>query len=260
MSDPVLYELDAAGVARITLNRPEALNAIGPEMFDGLVAAVDACEADRPGCVLLTGAGRAFCAGGDLKAFTEADDLSAMLLDVVARFHDAVLRLTRLDASVVAAVHGSAAGGGFSLACAADILVASASARFIVGYTAIGMTPDGGGTYALPRLVGLGRALDLALLNPALSAAEAAAAGIVSRVFPDDEFERETAKLAARLATGPTRTLAGTKRLLRESWHADLERQLEIERLMMAEMGATEDGREGIRAFVEKRTPRYTGR
>jgi 2-(1,2-epoxy-1,2-dihydrophenyl)acetyl-CoA isomerase len=260
VSDAVLYDLDAAGVARITLNRPAALNAIGPEMFDGLVGALDACRSDRVRCVLLTGAGRAFCAGGDLKMFAEADDLSAVLLDVVERFHVVILGLARLDAPVVAAVHGSAAGGGFSLACAADILVASASARFLVGYSAIGMSPDGGGTYVLPRLVGLGRALDLALLNPALTADEAAAAGIVSRVFPDESFEREAAELAARLAAGPTRTLAATKRLLRGSWHADLEQQLEAERLTMAELGGTEDGREGIRAFVEKRAPRYTGR
>lgn len=259
MNDAVLFELDD-GLARITLNRPETLNAIDFEIVEGLAAALATCESEAARCVLLTGSGRAFCAGGNLRFFASADDLPALFLDLIVRFHDAVLAIARLDAPVVVAVQGSAAGAGFSLACGADLVVAASSARFVVGYSAIGLTPDGGGSYFLPRLAGLGKALDIALLNPTLDAAEAAAAGIVSRVVPDEQLDQAALDLARGLAAGPTRALGATKRLLRASLDARIEEQLERERQSIAAMARTDDGAEGLSAFVEKRPPHFTGR
>lgn len=248
-------------VAHITLNRPQAANTLNVEMSMDLMRAALRCEEDRSvRAVLLSGAGSAFCAGGDLKGFhTHLDGLPAHIKEVVTYLHTALSHLTRMNTPVVTAVHGFAAGAGFSLACASDLVVAGESARFTVAYTRAGLTPDGSATHFLPRIVGLNRALDLALTNRMLSAREAMEWGIVSRVVPDAEVHAQAEALAAQLAAGPTRAFGNTKRLLRTGWTETLETQMAYEADSIAEMTRLADGREGVTAFVEKRAPHFTG-
>lgn len=248
------------GVATLTLARPEAGNAIDLTVARELHEVTLAWSVDPAvRAVLVQGEGPNFCVGGDLKAFAGRDDLPAHLTDVTTYFHAAIARLARLDAPVISAVQGSAAGGGFSLAIAADLVLAAASSRFVVAYTAIGLTPDGGGTWALPRLVGLRRALDLTLTNRRLSAEEAVAEGLATRVVADDALADEALALARALAAGPTGALGAAKRLLRDSSRHDLEHQLTLETESLAAAAGSADSAEGIAAFLAKRTPGYLG-
>lgn len=247
------------GVAKITLNRPDAYNAMNLAMVRELYDAIRRCD-DDPAvrAALLTGAGKAFCAGGDLRSFAaEDEEIGAHLKDVTTALHDAISRMARMDAPVIAAVNGVAAGGGMALACACDLIVASESARFTMAYTRAGLTPDGSSTFFLPRLVGLGRALDLALTNRMLSAAEAEAWGIVSRVVPDADLLPAAERLAAELATGATAALGGAKRLLIAGWNETLETQMAHESRRIARAAEGAEAREGIAAFLEKRAPRF---
>lgn len=249
------------GLALLTLRRPETSNAVHLELARDLhEATLDLASTPGVRAVLLRGEGKTFCAGGDLKSFVGRDDLPRYLRDITTYLHAALARLAELEAPVVAAVQGAAAGAGFSLACSCDLVLAARSARFVMAYTRIGMSPDGSGSWYLPRLVGLQRALDLALTNRMLSADEAAEWGIVSRVVEDDALEVESLALATQLAEGPTGALGRAKRLLRTSFDNALERQMEVEAQLLATSAASEDGREGIDAFLAKRTPRYTGR
>lgn len=248
-------------VAHITLNRPEAANTINDDLSRDLMRAAIRCEEDRSvRAVLLSGAGSAFCAGGDLKTFkAHLDGLPAHIKEVVTYLHGAISHLTRMDAPVVTAVHGFAAGAGLSLACLSDLVVAGESARFTMAYTRAGLTPDGSSTHFLPRVVGLNRALDMALTNRVLSAQEAMEWGIVSRVVPDAEVLEQAEALAKQLAAGPTRAFGNVKRLMRTGWTETLETQMAYEADSIAEMTRLADAREGITAFVEKRAPRFTG-
>lgn len=248
-------------VAHITLNRPQAANTLNVEMSMDLMRAALRCEEDRSvRAVLLSGAGSAFCAGGDLKGFhAHLDGLPAHIKEVVTYLHTALSHLTRMDAPVVTAAHGFAAGAGFSLACASDLVVAGESTRFTLAYTRAGLTPDGSATHFLPRIVGLNRALDLALTNRTLSAQEAMEWGIVSRVVPDAEVHAQAEALAKQLAAGPTRAFGNVKRLMRTGWTETLETQMAYEADSIAEMTRLADGREGITAFVEKRAPSFRG-
>lgn len=248
-------------VAHITLNRPQAANTLNVEMGMDLMRAALRCEEDRSvRSVLLSGSGAAFCAGGDLKAFhAHLDGLPAHIKEVVTYLHTALSHLTRMNAPVVTAVHGFAAGAGLSLACASDLVVAGESARFTMAYTRAGLTPDGSATHFLPRVVGLNRALDLALTNRTLSAREAMEWGIVSRVVPDAEVHAQAEELAKQLAAGPTRAFGNVKRLMRTGWTETLETQMAYEADSIAEMTRLADGREGVTAFVEKRAPHFTG-
>jgi 2-(1,2-epoxy-1,2-dihydrophenyl)acetyl-CoA isomerase len=248
------------GLATLTLARPDAGNAIDLTMAQELGEVTTAWATD-PGvrAVLLQAEGRSFCVGGDVKGFAGQADLPAHLTAIVTHLHAALLRLTRMPAPVVAAVQGSAAGGGLGIALAADLVLVGASARFVVAFTAVGLSPDSSSSWSLPRLVGLRRALDLALTNRPMSAEEAVAEGLASRVVADDELAAEARQLARTLADGPTGALGATKRLLRGSLQQDLEVQLELEAASLATAGGTADGREGIAAFVEKRPPRFTG-
>lgn len=248
-------------IARITLARPERGNALHLEMVRELVDVVSRV-ADDGGtrAVLLAGEGQNFCVGGDVKSFAERlDGLAAYLRPTATELHVAVSRLARLDLPVVAAVQGAAAGAGMSLACGADFVLAADSARFTMAYTKIGLSVDGGSSFYLSRIVGMRRAFELMVTNRVLAAEEAMALGIVTRVVPAASLEAEAESFAATLASGATRALRAVKRLLREGWTESLETQLERETSEIAEAGRSADALEGIRAFVERREPRFTG-
>ncbi len=244
-------------VARLALNRPDHGNAADLLLARELLQITTAMS-ENPSIrvVLLTGAGRNFCVGGDLKAFSEEADLGVHLAEVTSHLHSAVSLLARLDAPVIAAVQGSAAGAGMSIACGADLLLMASSARLVFAYSRVGLTPDGGGSWYLPRLVGMRRALDIALTNRVLSAQEALEWGVATRVVPDDQLSAEAEALALTLAGGPRAALADAKRLLRGSLGNDLETQLALESQALS-ANAGIDGREGIDAFLAKRAPRF---
>jgi 2-(1,2-epoxy-1,2-dihydrophenyl)acetyl-CoA isomerase len=256
----ISYEVDDAGVARLTLDRPDAGNGVNLELARELMEATTECSEDRNvRAVLVRGAGANFCVGGDLREFGTMDGrLPLHLKHVTTYLHAAIASLVRLDAPVVAAVQGSAAGAGFSLVCSCDLVVAAESARFLMAYTKVGLSPDGSGSWFLPRLVGTRRALELALTNRRLSAEEAHSWGVVNRVVADDRLGEEAELLVNQLAAGATAALADAKHLLHDSWDNQLETQLEHETLALAR-NAGKDGLEGIRAFLEKRAPRFTG-
>lgn len=248
-------------VARITLNRPEAANTLDIDMSRDLMhAAIRCSEEPSVGAVILTGAGRMFSGGGDLKSFAaQGDGLPGHLKEVAGNLHAAISRLVRMNAPVIAAVNGSAGGAGMSLCLSCDLVLAAQSSKFTLAYTRAGLSPDGGSTYFLSRLVGLRRALELALTNRVLSAGEAMAWGIVTKVVPDAELQAEAQALAAQLAAGATQALGAAKRLLHGGWSESLETQMELEAQAIADQARTRDGREGIAAFLEKRAPRFTG-
>jgi 2-(1,2-epoxy-1,2-dihydrophenyl)acetyl-CoA isomerase len=257
--DPVLLELHDDGVARLTLNRPDAANAINLELATALADATSQL-ATLPALrvVLLTGAGKRFCAGGDVRAFAAAgEDLGEALEAVLGALHLAVKGLSELDAPVVAAVQGSAAGAGLSLVAGADLVLAAEDTRFVLAYTSIGLVPDGGSTWYLPRLIGPRRASELAFTNRVLDAHEALAWGLVTRVVPNGDLRSEAEQLVAELAAGPRGAFGATKRLLRETWSASLADQLGREATAMVLAGDTADGQEGVAAFVEKRPPAF---
>jgi 2-(1,2-epoxy-1,2-dihydrophenyl)acetyl-CoA isomerase len=248
-------------VAHVTLNRPEAANALNLRMAQDLMRVSLATSSD-PGvrAILLTGSGRFFSAGGDLKSFAaQGDDLPAHMKEVTTYLHGAVSRFTRGDAPLIAAINGVAAGAGMSLACICDIVIAAESARFTMAYTKAGLTPDGSSTYFLPRKVGLRRALELTLLNPMIGAAQAQEYGLVTRVVPDERLLDEAAAAAEEIAAGPTVALGEARRLFHSGLVETLETQMELETQAIARMATTADGREGIEAFLEKRAPTFSG-
>jgi len=254
------FEMRGA-VAHITLDRPDTLNALSAQMADDLAGAVAECGQQGARAVILTGAGKAFCAGGDLHGFAAAGrDAGSEIKRVLGRLHAAVIGLATMDAPVIAAVNGVAAGAGLSLACACDLVLAAESARFTVAYTRAGLTPDASGTYFLPRRVGLGRALELAITNRILSAHEALDYGLATRVVPDADLMGEAETLARQLAEGPSGAFGGAKRLIHLGWGATLEEQLAREAESIIQRAGSDDGQEGIHAFVEKRPPHFTGR
>lgn len=247
------------GVAEITLNRPEVYNALNLTMARELYHAARRCDGDTDvRAVLLCGAGKAFSAGGDLKSFHAADEnIGQHIKDVTTALHDAISRFAWMDAPVIAAVNGVAAGGGMALAIACDLMVAAVSARFTMAYTRAGLTPDGSSTYYLSRLIGPRRALDLTLTNRMLSAAEAFEWGIANYLVPDAELLPRARELARTLASGPTSALGAAKRLLREGWNESLETHMARESETVARAAESPAGREGITAFLEKRPPRF---
>jgi 2-(1,2-epoxy-1,2-dihydrophenyl)acetyl-CoA isomerase len=255
--------LDRHGpLAEIVLDRPEAGNALDQTMMETFAEVAAEVRADRSvRAVLLRGEGRNFCVGGDVKTFAEhLEGLPELLLELAATFHRGILDLLSIDAPIVCAVQGSAAGGGLSIACLGDLIVAGRSSRFVVAYPAIGLSPDGGSSFALPRLVGPRKALDLLLTNEPLDAEAALALGLVSRVVDDDAVVSSARELAAKLALGPTAAFGAAKRLLAASLTNTAEVQLELERVSIAALSGSVDGREGITAFVEKRAATFEGR
>jgi len=249
------------GIARVKLNRPESLNSFDRQGTGELRAVTGRC-ADDPSVrvVILSGAGAAFSSGGDMKAFhAQGNGLSGYVQEMASEFHVAMSRFARMDALVIAAVHGVAAGGGLSLAMAADLIVAAESARFTMAYTAQGLTPDGSSTYFLPRLVGFRRALELLTTNRVLSAAEALDWGLVNEVVPDGELTDRVEALAAQLAAGPALAFAGVKKLLHAGWTETLESQMERETRTITGIAHSHDAQEGIAAFVAKRPAKFSG-
>jgi 2-(1,2-epoxy-1,2-dihydrophenyl)acetyl-CoA isomerase len=247
-------------VARITLNRPDAGNALDLELATALRQAAEGLQNSDVGAVILSGAGRSFCVGGDLHYMREAGEVGDAVLRLASQFHAGLEALASLDAPVISAVRGAAAGGGMSLAIAGDIVLAAESARFTVAYTAIGFPPDGGSSWTLPRLVGLRKATELMLLNQRLDAHAARDLGLVTRVVPDDALDDEAGALARRLADGPTHAHGAVKRLLRESATRDFAQQMAEEARTIAALAAAPDGQEGVTAFLEKRAPAFGAR
>lgn len=260
MTDSILLERDGA-VARITLNRPDVGNALDVSMSRALMEAVIAVEEDDSvRCVLITGNGRLFCAGGDVAAFSRAGDaLPSFLKEITAYLHNAVSRLARMEKPVVTAINGAAAGAGIGLALVGDIAIADPRAGFALAYTGIGVSPDGGSTWLLPRLVGLRRAQELCLRNRKVGAAEAVEIGMITRVAAEGEVLNEAAALAQELAGSATVALGATRRLLLDGAVNSLETQLDAESRSIAALARTADGKEGIASFLEKRPAKFTG-
>lgn len=258
----ILFEI-ADGVARLTLNRPERLNSFNAQMHEEIREALSRVEQDASVRVLvLSGAGRGFCAGqdlSDLDVIVEGD--SADFGAPVEKYYaPLVLRLHALKLPVVCAVNGVAAGAGANLALACDIVIAKRSASFIQSFCKLGLIPDTGGTYTLPRLVGAARAMGLALLGDKLLAEQAADWGMIWRCVDDADFDGVVEKIAQQLAAAPTQGLARTKEAILSSDLRTLEQQLAHERYAMRDLGRTSDCKEGIAAFLEKRAPLFTGK
>jgi len=250
-----------AGVGEITLARPEGANAIDLICSEELAEVALLCDQNPDvRAVLLRAEGPMFSAGGDVRSFRDAgDDIPGLLKRITLGLHVAISRFARMDAPVIAAVGGTAAGGGMSLACACDIVLAADNARFTMAYTRIGLVPDGGSTFFLPRRIGLARTRDLILRNRVLSAAQALEWGLVEQVIPAAELDTEARKIARELAAGPTLAFGEAKRLLLGTFDHGLETQMELETRAISSMGATDDAREGLRAFFEKRAPKFGG-
>jgi 2-(1,2-epoxy-1,2-dihydrophenyl)acetyl-CoA isomerase len=255
MADSVLLD-QRDGVATITLNRPDAQNTVSLQLAMDLDEATQKLSGAR--AVLLNANGASFCAGGDLKEFGGKDDLAAHIHQVLSYLHPAIERIDSLDVPVVAAVRGSAAGAGLGLACAADIVLATPDAKFVSAYTKIGLSPDGSTSYSLPRLVGTRRALELVLTNRVLDANEALEWGIVTRVVDDAALDAEAGQLARDLAAGATSGLGAARRLVRDSLGRTLPHQLDMEAEAIVRSASDGNAKEGIRAFLEKRPPRYS--
>jgi 2-(1,2-epoxy-1,2-dihydrophenyl)acetyl-CoA isomerase len=247
------------GIARLTLSRPDRLNSFTVEMHEEVADALTKLDGVR--VLVLTGAGRGFCAGQDLGDRAVAPGQAVDLGESVEQRYNPLIRtLTGLPFPVIARVNGVAAGAGANIALACDVVIAAKSAKFIQSFASIGLIPDSGGTWVLPRLVGQARALGLALTAEPLPADKAAEWGLIWKAVDDEALDEEVDALAARFATAPTRGLARIKKMIRESWGHSLDEELGLQRDAMRELGFSDDYREGVAAFMEKRKPSFTGR
>ena len=246
-------------VARITLNRPQAANGFNAQLMRELADVAGCCDADRRiKVVILTGSGRFFSAGGDLKGMAEAGDARGAYVKRLADdLHLATSRFAHMDAVLIVAVNGTAAGGGLSLAISGDLVIAARSAHFNMAYTRAGLSPDGSSSYFLPRLIGLRRAQELMLTNRTLSAAEALDWGLITEVVDDDALQARADALAAQFAIGARGANAQVKKLLLATWGQGLEGQMEMEARAVSGCADSAEGREGIDAFIAKRAPQF---
>ena len=250
-------------IARITINRPKSYNALDLESTREFCDIADRCSSDNTvRAVVITGAGnKAFCAGGDVASFAkDPATVDGLIRDITGFLHTAISRLAGMNAPVIAAVNGVAAGAGLSLAACCDLAIASDNASFTSAYTLIGLTPDGSSTHYLPRLIGKRRAMELYLTNRSLSAPEALEWGLINRVVSQADLLEEVDKLAHQLAAGPTQAYGGVKKLLVTSLTDTLESQMAREAQQIAALSKSPDGLEGVKAFVEKRKAAFSGR
>ena len=256
--EQITFERDGK-IARIRLNRPDAANGLNTPMAAELKQAAKICDREAEiRVVILCADGRFFCAGGDIREMqSHGDEVGTAIKSLADDLHEAISILSRMQAALVVAVNGVAAGAGFSLALIGDIVLAAESASFTMAYTRAGLCPDGSSSYFLPRLVGLRRAQELMLTNRRLSAAEACDLGLVTRVVADDDLAAETDRLAGELADTARLSTAYVKKLLLASSGNDLETQMELEGQLVSACAESPDGREGIAAFLEKRDPRF---
>lgn len=262
-SETTIIIKDDDGVRQITLNRSDVLNAFNDAMLTALSKALRQADRDKTvRCLVITGAGRAFSSGQDLADVRErykSDqpiELGAHLRD---HYNPLIARIRTIEKPVIASVNGVAAGAGCSLALACDVRVAAQSASFIEAFINVGLVPDSGSTFMLPRLVGIARAMEITFTGRKVKADEALRIGLVNEVVPDDRLAEATAKLARKLATLPTRAIGLTKRAINAAWSADLTKQLDYEAMLQTTAGQTKDHREGVNAFLEKRAPNFTG-
>ena len=264
-AEPVKFTRQG-GLAVITLDRPEARNALSPEMVARLGQVLQSCRHREVRAVYITGTGASFCSGADVKDFVQQlerggpEALSSHLRTLADQLHrEVILEIRNLPKPVVAAVNGVAAGAGFSLALACDQRLASNNARFLMAYANIGCTADGGSTYLLPRVVGLGKAMEIFAASQPMGAEYARELGLVDQVIPSDNFERHSLEIATRLAQGPTVAYGRVKALFNRSWDSDLAAQLEAETEAISDIAHTHDFQEGIKAFTQKRLPWFQG-
>jgi 2-(1,2-epoxy-1,2-dihydrophenyl)acetyl-CoA isomerase len=257
----ILFEV-RDGIARLTLNRPERLNSFNSEMHAEVRAALASLPASKARVLIISGAGRGFCAGQDLndRAVAPGAGPPDLAASIEQNYKPLVLSLRALPLPVIAAVNGVAAGAGANLALACDLVIAARSAVFVQAFAKLGLVPDSGGTWFLPRLVGTARALGLAFLGDKLSAEQAAAWGLIWRCVEDAEFAGVVEDLAQHFAVAPTRGLARTKQAIYEGLGHNLAAQLDVERDYQGELGRSSDYAEGVAAFAAKRVPRFTGR
>lgn len=262
MANDTVLTVKTGGITRLTLNRPERLNALNKPLYEAMMAALDVAERDDTCRVLiLTGSGRAFCAGQDLgPEIYNASGPQPDLGPVLERYNEMIERMRRLPKPIVAAVNGIAAGGGASLALACDIVIARKSASFLQAFAKIGLIPDCGSTYFLPRLVGAARARGHAMLGEPLKAEQAEAWGMIWKAVDDDKLDVEVDAVANKLAAGATYALGLSKQALQASLDNDLATQLRLERDLQRKAGTAADYAEGVAAFVAKRAPVFNGR
>ena len=247
-------------IGKITLNRPDKYNAFVRGMALELQKKLDECRSDETiRCIIISGSGKAFCAGQDLK---EATDPNSPTIEEIVRQHynPGIKKIREIEIPVIAAVNGVAAGAGANVALACDIVVAAQSASFIQAFSKIGLIPDSGGTYFLPRLIGIQKAAALMMTGEAVSAEKAETLGMIYAVYEDSEFETSAMKLADTISSMPTKGLGYTKKLLSQTFNNSLEEQLNLEAETQALAASSKDHQEGIKAFMEKRTPQFTGK
>jgi 2-(1,2-epoxy-1,2-dihydrophenyl)acetyl-CoA isomerase len=258
MNDPILTQ-EHESILEITLNRPDVYNALNLDMMEMLAATLSSAAIDHSiNGILLTGKGKAFCAGGDLKWINEqAEGAGSMLYRLAPQFHLSIIEIRRMEKPVVAAINGIAAGGGFSLALACDFRVIGESTTLRQAYTSSGLSIDGGGSFTLPRLVGLARAMEIMAFDRPISAAQAIEWGLVTKVVPDGEVVSAGLAMLGVLTKTALHSFAWSKKLMNDSFNSTLETQLELERQGISDCGAHPNGQEGIRAFVEKRKPSF---
>ena len=249
-------------IATITLNRPENANALNPIMAKELSNMAIECDENKDiRAVIIEGSGKMFCAGGDLKAFSDAGDSApALIKQMAGDLHIAISRFSRMDAPTIAAVNGTAAGAGFSIAISADVVISTKSAKFVMAYTNAGLSPDGSSTYFLPRRIGDRRARELMLTNRVLSAEEGLEWGLINKIVDQENLSATTRELAEKFASGPTLAYGKVKNLLNASFDNGLETQMELETRGISDMVRSSDGREGIQAFLNKRKPNFNGK